>query len=183
MDKGSIIFLNGVLSAGKTTLTRALQKKLPEYYFWLANDTFCDMNPDKLWEADPLEAEYQALSMLNHTIKLFSDRGKNVIVDHVLASVQKNSPLKECVGLLHDYPVLFVHVTCPPDELRRREKERGDRRPGQAESQLPLIIPQDTYDITVDTYYNTPEECADMIIKKLETHEGVPAFEILYQLL
>ena len=179
MNKGIIIWLNGVSSSGKTTLTRALQKKLEEPYYWLANDTFCDMSPEKLWDIDPLETEYQALSMLNHTIKLFSDMGKNIIVDHVLISSQKGDLLKKSVELLHEYPVLFVHVTCSLDELRRREIERGDRNIGQAENQLTILNPQDTYDITVDTYENTTEECADKIIEMLGRKDGFSAFKIL----
>ncbi|HWT74997.1 MAG TPA: AAA family ATPase [Mobilitalea sp.] len=179
MNKGIIIWLNGVSSSGKTTLTRVLQKKLEEPYYWLANDTFCDMSPEKLWDIDASEAEYQALSMLNHTIKLFSDMGKNIIVDHVLISTQKGDLLKKSVDLLHEYPVLFVHVVCPIDELRRREIERGDRNIGQAESQLTILNPQETYDITVDTYENTVEECADEIIKMLGMADCYSAFKIL----
>ena len=182
MVKGNIIWLNGVSSSGKTTLTRALQKKLAEPYYWLANDTFCDMSPEKLWHIDASETEYQALSMLNHTVKLFSDMGKNIIVDHVLISAQKGNLLKESVNLLYGYPVLFVHVVCPLNELQRREKERGDRNIGQAESQLSILNPQDSYDITVNTYTQTTEECADLIIKCLD-HANMQAFKNLKQML
>lgn len=40
-----------------------------------------------------LQTEHQALLMLNHTIKLFSDMGKNTIVDHVLLNTQKGDLL------------------------------------------------------------------------------------------
>jgi chloramphenicol 3-O-phosphotransferase len=177
MKKGIVIWLNGVSSSGKTTLTRVLQRKLEEPFFWIANDTFCDMIPEKLWDIDQPDAEYQALSMLNYTVRLFSDMGKNVIVDHVMLNTQKNNLLKESVNLLYDYPVLFVHVVCPVDELRRREKERGDRSIGQAESQLSILNPQDVYDITVDTYMQTPEECANRIIECLHTLNAFKALK------
>ena len=140
------------------------------------------MSPEKLWDIDALEAEHQSLSMLNHTIKMFSDMGKNTIVDHVLLNTQKGDLLKESVGLLHEYPVLFVHVVCPVDELRRREKERGDRDIGQSEGQLTILNPQDTYDITVDTYIQTTEECADRIIEYLDM-ANMQAFKNLNQIL
>jgi len=113
---------------------------------------------------------------MHHTIKLFSDMGLNVIIDHVL---EKQEWLDECAEILHENPVLFVHVTCPLVELQRREKERGDRRIGQAESQLPRLSPQDTYDISVDTHNNSKEECADKIIEALNYPEKFTAFKNL----
>ena len=164
MKKGIIIILNGVSSSGKTTLTRVLQRKFHDNYYWLANDTFCDMAPEKFLDTDFPEAEYQALSLLGKTVKLFSDCEKNVIVDTVMVSVQKYDLFKEYMNLLKDYPVCLVHVICPVVELQRREKIRGDRGIGQAESQLPILNPQDLYDITVDTFNETVENCAQKII-------------------
>ena len=51
-------------------------------------------------------------------------------------------------------PVLFVKATCPLQELQRREIEKGDREIGNAEWQFPLLHPQNTYDITVNTFEN-----------------------------
>jgi len=182
MNKGKIIFLNGVSSSGKTTLTRVLQNKLDEPYYWLSLDAFFNMSAEKFCNNDWAETEYQAISLLNNTIKLFSDLGKNVIVDHVMLSVQKGEILRECVDLLYDYPVLFVHVTCSSiDELRRREKARGDRNIGQAEEQITLLVPQATYDIIVDTYANTTEECADKIINLLNDTDSVRTFKKLHE--
>ncbi len=165
MNKGKIIILNGVSSAGKTSLSRALQSKLDEIYYWLANDSFCDMIPDKAWDIDQPEAEYQALSMLGKAVKLFSDNGKNVIVDTVMVTVQKHDLYSEYIELLRGYPLCVVRVTCPLQELRRREIARGDRGIGQAEGQLSILNPQDGYDITVDTHLNSVEWCADEIAK------------------
>ena len=100
----------------------------------------------------------------------------NTIVDDIFTT-DDIAGLNECVRLLHDYPVLFVHVTCPLEELRRREKERGDRDIGQGESQLALLAPQDTYDIIVDT---TNEECVDEVIDMLNNPERFRAFKTLW---
>lgn len=182
MNRGKIIFLNGVSSAGKTTLAKILQEKLSEPFYLLANDTFADMSPEKFWDINVEETYDRALKGMYYTIKTFSDIGINVIIDDVLLKVEKDGydRLEECVKLLHDYPVLFVHVTCPIEELRRREKERGDRSIGQGESQLAELNPQDTYDITVDTHNNTNEECADKIIELLNHPEKFTAFKTLW---
>jgi chloramphenicol 3-O-phosphotransferase len=189
MEKGRIIFLNGVSSAGKTTLAKALQTKLSEPFYLLSNDIFCDMSPEKFWDIDSDETGSTALTGLHHTIKTFSDIGINSIVDHVLLkgqgekyNITKLDNMSECVALLHDYPVLFVHVVCSDlEELRRRETERGDRGIGQGESQLAELNPQDTYDITVDTYSSTTEECADKIIEMLNYPEKFTAFKNLWE--
>lgn len=178
MEKGMIIFLNGVSSAGKTTLAKTLQNRLSEPFYLIANDTFCDMAPGKFWDADPVRTGLKALSGMHHTIKTFSDIGINTIVDHVL--LKQDNTMEECVELLHEYPVLFVHVVCPIEELRRREKERGDRDIGQAESQLAQLNPQSTYDITVDTHNSTKEECADQIIEAICHREKFTALKTLW---
>jgi len=187
MKKGKIIFLNGVSSAGKTTLAKTLQARFSEPFFLLSNDMFCDMGPEKFWDMNPDKTGSVALTGLHHTVKTFSDIGINTIVDHVLLKGQginynatNSDNLDECITLLHEYDVLFVHVICPLEELRRREKERGDRDIGQGESQLPQLNPQDTYDITVDTFNETKEECADKIMGLLNFPEKHTAFKHLW---
>jgi chloramphenicol 3-O phosphotransferase len=119
-----------------------------------------------------------------HTIKTFSDIGINTIADDVILKsgvwFKEDNRLRICVELLRDYPILFVHVTCPVEELRRREKERGDRDIGLGESLLLELNPQDMYDITVDTYNRTKEECADKIIELLNYPEKFTAFKTLW---
>lgn len=176
MNKGKIIFLNGVSSSGKTTLAKLLQKNLDKPYYWIANDTFCDMIPSKFWDEDYQKASFHAFHLMNNTIKMFSDKGENVIVDHVILNEGNYDLLKDCVEVLHNNPVFFIHVICPIEELRSREKKRGDRDIGQAESQLPLLNPQEAYDLTVDT----TEECASKIIPLISDNENYKAFKILY---
>jgi chloramphenicol 3-O-phosphotransferase len=181
MQKGKIIFLNGVSSSGKSTLAKILQSRLSEPFYLLSNDMFCDMAPEKFWDINASETCDRALKGMYYTIKTFSDIGINVIVDDVFLREGDYDRLGECLKLLHDYDVLFVHVVCSSlDELRRREKERGDRGIGQGESQLAILDPQDTYDITVDTFANSKEECADKIIELLNYPEKFTAFKILW---
>lgn len=179
MQRGKIIFLNGVSSSGKTTLAKTLQARLPEPYYWLSVDTFMDMTPEKHMSNDDDEV-IKTISAMYRTIKTFSDMGLNTVVDDVFSVSQEL--LDECVEILHEYPVLFVHVTCPLEELQRREKERGDRTIGQAEEQLSVLLPLDnTYDVTVDTHNDAKEKCADKIIELLDCHNNYTAFKILWK--
>ncbi|MCL2774800.1 MAG: AAA family ATPase [Oscillospiraceae bacterium] len=174
--KGKIIILNGVSSSGKTTLAKILQERLTEPFWYLGGDVFIDMMPDKFFDD---HAVGKAISHFHHAIKSFSDRAFNTIVDCLFEEI---AWLEECVGLLHDYSVMFVHVTCPLEELRRKEKERGDRGIGQAEAQIPLLNPKDNiYDITVDTFENSSEECAAKIVKLMDYPEKCTAFETLWK--
>lgn len=43
MDKGRIIFLNGVTSAGKTSIVEALQNQEDIFFYVVANDLFQEM--------------------------------------------------------------------------------------------------------------------------------------------
>ena len=54
-------------------------------------------------------------------------------------------------------PIAGFRMMCPLEELKRREKERGNRAAGIGEYQLSWLNPQDTYDITVDTFNNSTE--------------------------
>jgi len=181
MEKGKIIFLNGVSSSGKTTLARILQDKLAKPYYWLSEDVFRAMTPKKFDNEDSEENErawVNSILGMYHTAKMYSDLGWNVIVDTVM---DEDFWVEKAAGLLYDYPALFVNVTCPPEELQRREKDRGDRVTGLAMQQLSYLCPQDnTYDVIVDTHAATTEECADKIIEILDNSENFSAFKSLW---
>ena len=182
MQKGKIIFLNGVSSSGKSTLAKTLQDRLSEPFYLLANDIFTDdpVCPVKFVDMDANETYQKALTGMYHAVRAFSDAGINTIVDDVLLKEDGYDRLKQCVELFHEYPALFVHVTCPVDELRRREEDRTDRWVGMGESQFAILTPQDTYDITVDTYKDSKEDCADRVIEALNCPDRFSAFKILW---
>ncbi|MCL2815825.1 MAG: chloramphenicol phosphotransferase CPT family protein [Oscillospiraceae bacterium] len=178
MEKGKIIYLEGVSSSGKTTLAKTLQNRLSEPYFWLASDIFLGMAPIKF--QNDMELMYPKIeSSLINTVKLFSEINLNVIVDIVHIGKVRNNFVKA----LHEFPVMYVNVTCPLEELRRREKERENADPrkiGTAESQIQGLPPQGTYDIIVNTHENSSEECADKIIEMLNQLEKCKAFKTLW---
>ncbi|MCM1308659.1 MAG: hypothetical protein NC223_08680 [Butyrivibrio sp.] len=47
MDKGRIIFLNGVTSSGKTSIVEALQEHDDIFFYVVANDLFQEMVGEK----------------------------------------------------------------------------------------------------------------------------------------
>ncbi|HYE08721.1 MAG TPA: AAA family ATPase [Patescibacteria group bacterium] len=163
MNRGKIIFLNGVSSSGKSTLSNELVKMTPNY-FHINIDDF-DIFIDQMEDREnshliPVETEY----FFHRTIAMFSDKGINLIVDHIL---HDNFTKNDCFEVLTNYPVLFVGVHCPIEELERREKARGDRNIGLAKKQLEFVHKNEIYDIEVDTFTESVEECSKKIIESL----------------
>lgn len=167
MRRGNIIFLNGVSSSGKTTLAKQLIKRLPDYFHYSIDDF--DVVIERMEDRDngrliPVETEY----FFHRTIAMFSDKGVNLIVDHVIHDELTRA---DCKAILSGYPILFVGVHCPTPELERREKERGDRKIGLSKSQLDFVHKEETYDIEVDTFTNGLERCVERIVERvLEKH-------------
>lgn len=163
MIKGNIIFLNGVSSSGKSTLAKAIVKLLPDY-FHVSIDDF-DLFIERIEDREnsrliPVETEY----FFHRSIAMFADRGVNLIVDQVL---HDNFTREDGLKVLEEYPVLFVGVHCPVEELERREKARGDRNIGQAREQLAFVHQNEIYDLEVDTFSNSIEECAKKVVEVL----------------
>lgn len=63
---------------------------------------------------------------------------------------------------------MSVGVFCPLDELERREKERGDRRIGQAKEQLEFVHKEEVYDLKVDTFRDGLEGCVEKILQQMQ---------------
>lgn len=100
-----------------------------------------------------------------HTAKLFSDHGKNVLIDGILVERPELKPHYDKVQDIFDgYPLDIVEVYCPLDLCRKRNIERGDRREDQSDEQNKIMSQHIHYSFSVDTSLNTPEECAEMII-------------------
>ncbi len=165
IKKGKIIILNGVSSSGKTTLAKAIQVRSPIPLYKLDIDDFILMSPEKFndYEHNDFSVQYAFASKIFHVVKLFSDMGFDMVVPQMF--FKNTDTLKEFKVLLKDYPVLIVNITCPVEELNKRELSIGDRNPGSAEEQLQLLETQFDNSITVNTFESTNEECAEMIIK------------------
>ncbi len=168
MEKGKIILLNGVSSAGKTTLSKAIQNNLQTPYYHICCDDFMNMSPAHLLKSQFDKQLLITQSLMHDVIKLFSDKGHCVIVDDVVLDLpDKNDFLYEYSAMLSGYPVMLVHVICPMDELIRRQTIRGDRYPDQAQWQSVREYTNIPYDLTVDTYAESTDTCAERIIANL----------------
>lgn len=175
-----IIFLNGTSSSGKSSIAEQLLLVLDTPYFHLGVDTFGALRAvERTLELDgPELAEVlrRTRAGFHRAVAGMARAGNDVVVDHVLSEPWR---LRDCLEVLDGLDVVFVGVHCPPGELERRERARGDRVPGQAAAQLQSVHQHGLYDFECDTGTSSPRECA-LAIKEFLGRAPVPrAFETL----
>ena len=174
----TIVLLNGVGSAGKSSIARALQTITVEPFLHVQMDTFIGMLPDALQDhADGFSYETiqqggkpsvvirtgpvgaRTLRGMRHAIAAMAGQGNNLIVDDVLC----NGEIADYVELLSVFDLHLVGVMAPLDVLEAREAKRADRTPGLARWQYERVHKDTCYDLEVDTSRLTPLECARRI--------------------
>ena len=166
--QGRIIFLNGVTSSGKTSIVEALQERDDVFFYVVANDLFQEMVGDKFLREDYWKYLSEVIIMMYHTAKLYSDMGKNVLIDGILVERDEIKPhYQQLMEILKENPLDIVEVYCPLDICRERNIARGVRYETQSEEQHELMAQNIKYSFRVDTSVNSPEECAEMIVKAL----------------
>lgn len=173
----TIIFINGTSSSGKTTLVKALQERLAEPFLDMGIDRFIWMLPSRyldrpLWDdvlgkaVHPGPQGLILFSGMHHAIDAAAERGNNVIADHVLV---EKAWVDECASLFADKNAYLIGLHCPLEVLERREKERNDRTLGQARAQYNVVHKFTKYDLELDTFNLSVEECVEKVINRLET--------------
>jgi len=106
--------------------------------------------------------------------------GNLVIIDDVL---EESPPwIENLLTLFEGFEVIFVGVYCPLAELERREKARGNRKPGQARIQFEQVHAHALYDVEVDTSLLSPDACAARVVSYMQTEQETSAFAQLRKL-
>ena len=182
-----IVLLNGTSSSGKTTLAKALQRRLPDPLLAIGIDTVVFALPGRWldppgWhevfryagEGDSLTITAGSLgdrlvAGLHRMVAGLADTGWDVVVDHVLLDV---GWVKDAAATLAPYPLLSVGVRCPLAEVERREAARRDRTLGQARAQYESVHANVGYDVEVDTSQADPDECATTVAAAIAGHRG-----------
>ncbi|MES2463368.1 MAG: AAA family ATPase [Armatimonadota bacterium] len=171
---GHIIVLDGASSAGKSTLARSLQQVLDAPYWHVSQDHFWQMLPPKGTDQRNNLTPEGCLSGFHQAITGIAASGNNLIVD---TGFLDKAWLVELVHLLTPYRVFFVAVYCSLDELKRRERQRGDRPEGYTQSQIDRVYHHGFYDMEIDTSTRTPEACALLLKEALSQATSPSAFQ------
>lgn len=188
----TIIFLNGCTSAGKSSLTKALQKSLSGLWLTTGIDHAITMAPPQLHhhrdgfffdqdEAGDVRLNFgpsgQALLAAHRRSSVALAQGStNLILDEVLAVPD----MRELwLAALQGCEVWFVGVHCALEELERRERARGDRRIGQAHGQFGKVHQNMIYDIEVDTCSTSTVEAVEFILAAMSEKSAPNALDAM----
>ena len=169
IGNGQLILLNGPSSAGKSTIAGELALKLRQCGaepVIISIDNYMKLEPgEEIWEDDVFEIMPDMCRDITPALQ----QGKTVIVDHVITSARIYEALLDAAA---GFRMTAVLVSCSVETLRRREKERGDRFPGSAETSLQYLYPKEGYDLRIDSGENGPTESAKKIMIVVRTDEG-----------
>ena len=179
----TIILLNGVGSAGKSSIAKALQAITAEPFLHVAMDAFFEMMPTRYWDhPDGVTFETvqqdgkpsviirsgpvaeRILRGMRQSIAAMARAGNNLIVDDVLLEDE----LGQYAALLADFTFHAVGVFAPLDVLEARERERRDRPIGLARWQYDRVHKGKVYDLELDTSGSAPMECALLVKQRFD---------------
>jgi chloramphenicol 3-O phosphotransferase len=181
---GTIVYLNGVPSAGKTSIGRALQNALDEPFLLLGVDTFLQMLPRRTFGSGwlmpvPEGGVRPSERMRQHvrppmlaTLAALAPQF-DLIVDDVIPDAEA---LERTIDALAPFTVLFVRVECALEVAEQRERQRGDRTIGLARGLAPVVHAHGLYDLTVDSAAASPAECAAVIRDRMLNGPAPMAF-------
>ncbi|HKP23974.1 MAG TPA: AAA family ATPase [Dongiaceae bacterium] len=174
----TVILLNGVGSAGKSSIAKALQTITAEPFLHVAMDAFLEMMPPRCWDhPDGITFETvqqdgkpsvvihsgpaadRVLRGMRRSVVAMAREGNNLIVDDVVIADE----MAEYAALLADVTFHTVGVFAPLDVLEARERERGDRLIGLARWQYGRVHRGKRYDLELDSSKAAPLECAERI--------------------
>lgn len=145
---GNVILLNGASSAGKSTLARSLQSRLPAPFWHYSIDHLVSADVLPRGRIDSGEFPWPGMRQpffegFHNSIPALASAGNHLIVEHI---VETQAWMHRLVRLLSGFDVFFVGLHCPLDELERRERARGNRRAGEARADVEVTHSFGVYD-------------------------------------
>jgi len=166
---GRVILLNGASSSGKSSLAKALQAALLEPFLHVSSDQLvaAGMLPERRSDGSSFDWWHQVrprfFAGFHRCVPALAAAGNDLIVDHI---IEFRSWRHELAELLADVDVFLVGVHCDLAELDRRERQRGNRRPGEARAHIVenRIHTFGPYDFEVDSSAGITSDLVDSVI-------------------
>lgn len=159
-----VIFLHGASSSGKSTIARALQKRIEKPFWHVSIDHLRDAGvlPTERFKSGDFrwtDARMAFFHGFHGSLRAYADAGNHLILEHILDT---EGWLEELVDLLAEHDVFFAAVHCPLEILVKREAARGNRPVGSAKKDFETIYFGKRYDIELQS-----EDGADANVERL----------------
>jgi chloramphenicol 3-O phosphotransferase len=189
---GQIVVLNGAPRSGKSSIASAIQERGSGLWMNVGVDVARAMTPPRYQPGNglrPGEEMHPAASVvpvlyaaLYDSIAAHSRLGLNVVVDvgHHVEGI-----LSDCARRVAGLPVIFVGVRCPIEVIIERRYASTPGKYATAKDAEPIPLPvlrwqqevhAHKYDLEVDTSVASPDQCADAILRRLQSGPPPTAF-------
>ena len=112
------------------------------------------------------------------SIAAFAAADNNLVVEHI---VETAAWMRRLLVPLERFDVFFVGVHCPLDELERRERQRGDRRIGEARADFEVTHTFGRYDFEC-SMDDDADAVAGRVAQAWTARSGCNAFQVMRQL-
>ena len=189
---GRLVVLNGVSSAGKTTLASAFRDAraaVGEFWFLVGIDDVLSKMPEQWvdlglaggegphandgmrFEPGPNGVSLRVgavcrklFEVYHRTVVAAVKLGLNVIVDDVVVD---DATRDDWFKVLDDLDPTWVAIHCAPEVADQRERDRGDRPIGMARVQQDVVHRGIPYAVEIDTGTLTPAEALTALLDGL----------------
>lgn len=166
MNKGTLLFLSGVTSSGKTSIVNEIQSRKGQLFYALSYDLFEETIPD--WAEDDDCRYAQAIIALYAAARAFSDQGQHVLIDGLIMNIDGlDSHYRQLQKIFSGYPLKIINVFCPLAVCRERNRARPDRKENQSDLQAARMETDIDYALTLNTADCAARECADRVLALL----------------
>ncbi|PCI74131.1 hypothetical protein COB28_02105 [Candidatus Dependentiae bacterium] len=189
--KPFVIFINGPSSAGKTSLTHAIQELSEIPFLQIGIDKIIGLMPKKhndfiksyhpnnspskegFWFESEDSINQKLISgpyaqkvstLLLNIAETIIEQEHNLIVDEIVLT---DSIWKQWQNILAPYQTIFIGITCHDNILTQREQIRKNRMLGSAITQSKLIHIKKQYNLLLDSTSQSSETLAQIVLKHL----------------
>ena len=163
------MFLNGASSSGKSSLAKALQETLSEPFLHVSSDHLVasgmlpsrrDLDGPFAWQA---QMRPRFFAGFHRCLPALATAGNNLIVEHIIEFPAWRTDLAR---LLDGLDIFLIGVHCDLAEIDRRERARGDRRPGEGRTHVETdrIHTFGPYDLDIDTTHGITRALTEHVL-------------------
>lgn len=163
-----IININGPINSGKSTISKLLEKELPNALFIEVDDLLSDEEQEKLG----LKMEQGWQERTNRLAKIVNAEKQNKAYDNIVFAYPISENLYNEWKLWQDENTKFINITIAP-KLEVCLTNRGTRELEEAEKHRIFQMYEEGYhnraysDLIIDNSVQTPSETLDTILKFL----------------